>query len=124
MVFVPSTTLPHRIDTLSDSSPYLATQMNESASSGRNLQTLLLRAACAYGLFANFWYLAAFALYFMVYGDNSSTFGLYPIIPAAIVAAVVVWAFRNKRTTLYVLAGLTAPLGLLFAYNVMRFGLL
>lgn len=121
--FVLKSTLPHRIDTLSDSSPYLPPHKNETADSDRNLQMPVLRAVCAYGLFANLWYLGAIALYFMVYGDNSSTFGLYPVLPAAVVAVAVVWTFRNARTTLCVLAGLTAPLGLLFAYNAIRFGL-
>lgn len=87
------------------------------------LQMLFLRGVCAYGLFTNLWYLGAMVLYFMVHGDNSSTFGFYPIIPALVVAAALVWTFRNSRIALCVLAGLTTPLGLLFAYNSIRFGL-
>ena len=96
---------------------------SETANNGRRLPPLLLRALCAYGLFTNLWYLGAIALYFMVYGDNSSTVGLYPMIPAAIVAIAITWTIRNSRMTLCAIAGLTAPLGLLFAYNAIRFGL-
>ncbi|WP_147868057.1 hypothetical protein [Stieleria maiorica] len=108
---------------MSDSSPDLPHLPNKAASKGSRFRVFVLRAACVYGLFVNVWYFGAAALYFWVFGDNSSTLGLYPIIPAAIVAVATVLLIRNQMTTMYVVAGLTAPLGLSFACNVFRFGL-
>ncbi len=90
---------------------------------GQNLRTLVLQVICTVGLFANLWYLGSAALYFLVYGDNSSRFGWYPVVPAAIAAVSVVWALRKSTVKLYALAALTAPLAILFAYNCLRFGL-
>ncbi len=78
---------------------------------------------CVYGLFTNLWYFGSIAIYFLVYGDNSSTFGLYPIIPSAMASLVIVWIVRNMNRTLNVLALLTAPFSLHFTYNAIRYGL-
>jgi hypothetical protein len=111
-------------DPLSDSSPDLPHRRYGTAGSGSRFRVFFLRAACVYGLFVNFWYLGAATLYFLVFGDDSTTIGLYPIIPSAIAAVATVWLIRNKIMTMYIVAGLTAPLGLFVAYNVFRFGLI
>ncbi len=90
---------------------------------GQNRWTLVLQAICTGGLFVNLWYLGAAALYYLVYGDNSSSFGWYPIVPAAFTSVSVVWVLRKSKAKLYVLAALTAPLAIVFAYNSLRFGI-
>ena len=82
----------------------------------------LLQLACLCGLFCNFWYAGTVALYLLVYGDNSSMFGFYSVFFAAVLSIGLTVRFRNRPKVLALLVLLTLPITLLFAANLIRFG--
>lgn len=107
---------------LNDTNPYRSPQQDPATSSAEKPWQYWLWAWCVYGLFCNLWYIGAIALYAFVYGDTSATFGLYPIIPAALLAGFSVWCARHYTPLLLILAVVTSPLTILFTYNLLRFG--
>ncbi len=107
-----------------NSQPPTDATVSAQASPRARLPVSLLIAS-VYGVFISVWY--AIAIYLLVFGDNSSTFGLYAILPAAIVTLLVtIWLYRSSlrgnRIPVTTIAIATAPISLLFTYNVIRFG--
>ena len=81
-----------------------------------------------YGVLTNAWYAMAVALYFFVFGDNSSVFGLYAIPPAVLLAGLSTYFLsrslcNGRWLPSAIVCVATFPLMLFFTYNLFRFGI-